>query len=57
MLIKKVKWWLGYTLIRLGWRICMSAYNIIKGSSCSGISIKENDTEYSIDFVGNRKGD
>lgn len=51
MVLKEVKWCLGYTLIRLGWRIYMSAYNLIKESSCSGMSIKEKDTKYSIEFL------
>lgn len=55
MLITKIKWWLGYALIRLGWRLSLRKSSFVN-DYCLGAGFEENGIRYSIEFVGKRGG-
>lgn len=55
MLIKKSRWWLGYALIRLGWRIYLRKSDFVN-DFCKGAGIEKNGIEYSIRFAGKERG-
>ena len=64
MKIRKYIELLGVTFIRLGWRIIGFKvndkgvlYDTYLRTRCSGGSVEIGVIKYSIDFVGNRKGD
>ncbi len=48
-MLKRIKWWLGYAFIRLGWRMYMDGYT--PNNNCLGCGIEENGIKYSIEFV------
>lgn len=51
ILICKIKWSLGYFLIRLGWRIYLRNEEFKLSHDCLGASVEENGIKYSIDFT------
>ena len=51
ILICKIKWSLGYFLIRLGWRIYLRNEEFKLSHNYLGASIEENGIKYSIDFT------
>lgn len=55
MLITKIKWWLGYAFIRLGWRLYLRKSEFVN-DYCMGAGIEENGIKYSIEFVGKERG-
>lgn len=54
MLIRRLKWWFGYLLIRLGWHIYLG--EDIHKDYCLGCGIEENGIRYSVDFVAKERG-
>mgnify|MGYP003297948121 CR=1 FL=1 len=54
-MIERFKWWLGYALIRLGWRVYLRKSDFAN-NFCMEAGIEENGIEYSIKFVGKERG-
>jgi hypothetical protein len=54
--IKKIRWWLGYALIRLGWRVYLTNNEFVD-NFYAGVGIEENGISYKIEFVGKERGE